>query len=128
MKKILTATLLCLPLLAASARANCLGPVNVNTGANAWCNINIGGCCPGCGKCPSSPWYTYWPYQAYFQVPAPIGGYPFPWWTSPKPPPVPVSPGIPPAAVQGSSYKPETPAPVQPASYYQPAPSYWYGR
>jgi len=128
MKKIVTASLLCLPFLAAPVRANFLGPINIDSGAGAYCNINIG-CGPCCGcKAPASPWYTYWPYQAYFQVPAPLGGYPYPWWTSPKSPPAPVTPGQPSTPVPQSTNLAAPAATVQPASYAPAAPSYWYGR
>jgi hypothetical protein len=79
-------------------------------------NINIA-CtgCPPCGPCGgacgpgagpgTAPWYLYWPYDAYFQVPAPIT---YPFWPAPQ---------VPSAA----------PATLQPAGYYPTGPSYWYG-
>jgi hypothetical protein len=102
-----------------------------------------GGCAPcggGCAPCISfgphvqlGPWYHYYPYDAHFQMPAPVG--PFPNWQSPvagmsegpalsAPPaaaPVPWQPPTPQPAVQPTGY-------VQPAAYYQQVPSYWYGQ
>jgi hypothetical protein len=103
---------------------------------------------PGAGGRPCTvqlgPWYLYYPYEAHFQLPAPVG-YPmspgvgsFPNWQAGAAVPV----GAPSAAPVGApSYVPPTDAPwqppapqplVQPSSYIQPAgyqqpPSYWYG-
>jgi hypothetical protein len=38
-----------------------------------------GGCGSGCGPCGAGPWYSYYPYPAYFQAPPPVG---FPYWPS----------------------------------------------
>jgi len=63
-----------------------------------------------------APWYCYFPYEAHFQAPAPVG--PFPNW----------QPGaMVPAG--GASYAPPVHQPagyVQPVGYSSP-PSYWYG-
>jgi hypothetical protein len=125
MIKRLTATALSLTLLAASARANnWLGPVQVETGGQWHVNVNVGaGCC--CPQVPKSPWYTYFPYQAYVQTPGPTY-YPYP----------------PPAARNGSNGQRPAPEPVpappatgtprpsgfQPVAYYPEAPGYWYGQ
>jgi hypothetical protein len=73
-------------------------------------------CCAPCGPCGgacgpgagpgAAPWYSYWPYDAYFQTPAPMT---YPFWPGPQ---VPAQP----------------PAPVQQTGYHPPGPSYWYGR
>ncbi|MBM4069285.1 MAG: hypothetical protein FJ271_10115 [Planctomycetes bacterium] len=36
------------------------------------------------GQCTLGPWYSYFPYDAYFQTPAPVCGYPN--WPTPFPP------------------------------------------
>ncbi len=71
------------------------------------------------------PWFTYFPYDAYFQTPAPIA--PYPNWPTPFPP----RPLMPPAA----AYQPPPPPvaappgpPVLPVGYYgYQMPGYWYG-
>jgi hypothetical protein len=93
----------------------------------------------GCGGCfQAGPWYTYWPYQAHFQIPSPLG---FPFWPGPTAaagpqflPPAPPPPGPPgtpmpprtggfqPVGYDYSSFQPAG------AYYYGQAPSYWYGR
>jgi hypothetical protein len=75
---------------------------------------------------PAGPWYTYYPYQAHFQTPAPTG---YPYWPGPQTSgPSPMfggnyyqNPNM--NMNQGFSNYPV--APVQPCSYQ--APSYWYG-
>jgi hypothetical protein len=76
------------------------------------------------------PWYLYFPYEAHFQAPAPVG--PFPNWqvgvqvpagpaTYAPPARAPWQPPAPQPLVQPSGY-------IQPAGYsYPQAPSYWYG-
>jgi hypothetical protein len=91
-----------------------------------------GGCCgsgPACGYGPTplDPWYTYYPYNAHFQTPAPTG-YPYG--------PAPQTSG--PAPMFGGTQWQSTPqmAPsmtypagqVMPCGYYQQAPSYWYAQ
>jgi hypothetical protein len=121
MKTFVRACLLALPLLAAStaSRAQAWGlPVQFDAGINAHCNSYWGGANMG----PTAgPWYSYFPYQAHFQTPAPIGGWPY-WPTSaaaarPAPPSLPTT---------GSMYR--GPVGAQPASYQGMAPSYWFGR
>ena len=129
MRTILTATILSLPLLAAPAQAfNCLGPVNVDAGAGGYLNVNFGG--PGAApRFPAAPWYTYFPYPAYFQLPAPVGGYPY-WPAPPVGVAAPTDPHPPPPLSQAP---PRTPPPAppsgfQPVVYDAQVPSYWYGR
>jgi hypothetical protein len=38
-----------------------------------------GGGCSGCGPCGAGPWFSYYPYQNYFQAPPPVG---YPYWPS----------------------------------------------
>jgi hypothetical protein len=73
MKKILWAILLVAPILAwpTQARAFDCGPFSIDTGAKAWFNLRWGNCVIGCGPCQAGPWYLYYPYQAYFNTPAP---------------------------------------------------------
>lgn len=92
-----------------------------------------GGCCGsgpmGCGYGPVAlpPWYTYYPYGAHFQSPAPTG---YPMWPAPQ--------ASGPTPMFGGNYQMPyqqqqqmTPfsypaAQVQPVGYQ--VPSYWYGR
>jgi hypothetical protein len=129
-----------------------LPPVKVDCGAKAWFNVHV----LDWSQCATlGPWYLYYPYQAHFQTPPPIG--PYPNWPSPMlPPPAygprPVVPGLsapgapsvpqmPPAApVQGpggqdaqgpplSYLQPRQQPTMQPVGYfYNPVPAYWYGR
>jgi hypothetical protein len=76
----------------------------------------------GMNMTPVGPWYTYYPYQAHFQTPAPTG---YPYWPGPQ------TSG--PSPLFGGNYQNPNnqgfsnyPA-VQPCGYYQ-APSYWYGQ
>jgi hypothetical protein len=118
MRTLLRAAVLALPLLAtpSALQAWCFPPVKVDCGANFHLNGYVGNC--GFGA-QAGPWYTYFPYNAYFQTPAPVHGWPF--WPAPAGPESvpPVMPNLPsqlPAA-QG----------VRPAGYAAP-PSYWYQR
>src|SRR5207302_9663105 len=69
-----------------------------------------GGCAPGCslggggggggfggggGGGGGAPWYSYWPLEAHFQVPAPTG---YPYWPSPMAPMMPQQSGYNPGA------------------------------
>jgi hypothetical protein len=76
-----------------------------------------GGGCGLCG-CTAGPWYSYWPYDAHFQSPAPTGCFPY-WPSSETAAALPSGGVVPPVAVG------------QPGTYqsvgYQ-APNYWYGR
>jgi hypothetical protein len=79
----------------------------------------------GCGGgCQAGPWYSYWPYEAHFQAPAPTGCYPY-WGGAAYGAPVagqaPATPAAtPPATIKQSGF--ET------ISFGNEAPSYWYGR
>ncbi len=106
-------------------------PAQVNAGFHF--NYNSAGCCATLG-----PWYSYFPYEAHFQMPAPVGLYP--QWPAQFPPPM-----NQPAQPAPGSPIPGTPplrtAPPNPISFQQPAlqpvgyygygywaPGYWYGR
>jgi hypothetical protein len=118
MKPFVRACLLALPLLAASgaSRAQAWGPVVFDAGINAHCNSTWG----GCNTFPKAmPWYCYFPYQAHFQTPAPMGGWPY--WPAAATPPV----MRPPAPSTSLYYSPRS---IQPAAYTGQVPSYWYGR
>ena len=84
------------------------------------CNYVSGGV-----KASLGPWFSYFPYDAYFQMPAPILAYPN--WPSPFPPPPPVMPPAngfqPPPPMPASTVAP----PVQRVGYGYPTPAYWYG-
>jgi hypothetical protein len=110
MKFLLRAAFLALPFLATAslAQASCFPPVKIECGCNAYCNGYIG--CHQFGP-SAGPWFTYFPYNAYFQTPAPIGGWPY--WPS-------ATSAIPPHFT--------APAAVRPAAFYGAPPSYWYER
>jgi len=80
--------------------------------------------CVGNGHCHLGPWYLYFPYEAHFQMPAPVA--PFPNWQAGWAPAY-----VPPAPAP--TWQAPSPQPVlQPSSYVQPVsfpkpPSYWYG-
>jgi hypothetical protein len=97
---------------------------NFGFGVNftVWCKpVSCGPCGGGGGGCaPLAPWYTYWPYEAHFQSPAPLGHYPY-WPTQ-------FGSGGPTMHMptpQGSAGM--APSGFVPAGYSQ-APSYWYAR
>ena len=146
MKTLLGATLLALPLLALSAsdaRAHGqglglgLGPYtaggSITFGVRGWlrpgCDQGPGGFNPGCGHgggygagyggAGVGPWYSYWPMEAHFQVPAPTH---YPYWPAPMTSNVQGMGGYP----QGMGGYPVSPVGYHPAGYYTPAPSYWY--
>jgi hypothetical protein len=100
-----------------------LGLFVVTTRASA-SEVDIGfhaNCIGGGVKATLGPWFTYFPYDAYFQMPAPIA--PYPNWPVPFPAPPP--PMMPPAS--GFQAPPPMAAPpVQPVGYGYPMP-YWYG-
>jgi hypothetical protein len=119
MKRLLWAGALALPLLFLTSEAKAVtinvGGCQVDTGAGIWCNVRpINLYMPTAG-----PWYLYWPYQAYFQVPAP-GVNPY------FPPPMMLPPGFgqPPLAPPPQGYRPPMPAPVAPVPPIQPQ-GYW---
>jgi hypothetical protein len=125
MKAFTRAALVALSLLAmgSAARAGC-PPVKFDAGVNAHLNGYFGKAALGA---QAGPWYSYFPYNAYFQTPAPVGGWPF-WPTTSATAGMPYS-GAPagPAAgpPQSMFYAPRG---IQPVGYGAPAPSYWYGR
>ena len=133
MKRVLWTAVLALPFAAQSARAQqgCVPPVHLNGGITL--NFNLFG---GGGRTQLGPWYQYWPYDAYFQNPPPLGhgtagpsfmtlppqmGTPQQQWSPPNPTPVPPgqSSG---QAIQRSSF--------QTVGYFYngQAPNYWFGR
>ncbi len=117
MKRLLWAAVLALPLfvLPSSAHAFVIGNCDIDTGAKVWCNVKqFNLTMPTAG-----PWYLYYPYQAYFQVPAPgVNPYfPPPMTLPPNFMPPPAAPGAPVPPPQG--YRPPMPTP---AGYYAPAP------
>lgn len=75
-----------------------------------------GGGCGGGGVGNLNAWYTYWPYEAHFQTPAPVG---FPYW-----------PTMSPYDADAASHAPAAPAypGVSPVNYNGGVPAYWYGR
>lgn len=117
MKKTLLLLVLALGLFGVPSRAQAwfhVHPYRVDAGFKIWFNIQ-----PLGPQVQLAPWYTYFPYEAHFQTPAPMGYYPQ-WPNAPAAgmyqPPQP-------------QFAPHAPSPVRPASYYySPAPSYWYGR
>jgi hypothetical protein len=127
MKKLLWTCLLAGPLfmLPSSAQAWCCfccqkQPCNIDCGFSWHFNLNSGGC-----GCQAGPWYSYWPYEAHFQAPAPTGcGYPY-WPGAYGAPvagqaPAAAPMATPPATIKQSGF--ET------ISFGNQAPSYWYGR
>lgn len=85
----------------------------------------------------AAPWYSYFPYDAYFTTPAPVNNYPY-WPGTPTVAQATVVPGVPVPAAPATPVPPAAvpvPAPDgggpvfnQPASYQFQAPSYWYQR
>ncbi len=116
MRKIVWALALALPFLAVPAKAHAWGSSGgFQISFNSSCNKN-----DGCGG--GAPWYTYWPYDAYFQVPA-MSQYPF--WPAPMMSSMHMMPAPAPMAPPGAAH----PAgPHQAVGYYSVWPSYWYGR
>jgi hypothetical protein len=110
------------------------------------CGAGGGGISFGTGGLQAGPWYSYWPYEAHFQVPAPQP-YPFypPPQVSPIPGGLPPGPGYPPPYIpqpqgSGSGTGSGTGSPqgrgsgsvsLQQSAYWttansQAVPSYWY--
>lgn len=57
-------------------------PVEIDAGVNAWFYIRR----PGYNQNNLAPWYLYWPHEAQFQTPAPLGGNFYPHWPRQWPP------------------------------------------
>jgi hypothetical protein len=160
MKRVLWVCVLALPLCAAPNRALAWGeggcclfpPMEIDAGINARFNVHA---LDWATSARMGPWYLYFPYEANFQLPAPVGH--FPNWPAPQvpeaqpgtfvpPPPTLLPPSSPdrksgPAAApaangngpalppQASFYRYQPPTGLRPVSYMSPAvPSYWYGR
>jgi hypothetical protein len=127
MKHMIYAALLALPLLAQPAQADYpqLPPMHLNGGLTL--NFNLFG---GGGRTQLGPWYQYWPHDAHFMYPPPLGpSMPGPsfqtlppqmgpqQWMPPNPTPIPPTTGqAQPPALQRAGY------------FTGEAPSYWYGR
>jgi hypothetical protein len=100
-----------------------LGLMSSAAPAFAWGSpneVDIGfhvNCMSGGMQAHLGPWYSYFPYEVYFQMPAPIA--PYPNWPTPFPP----RPMMPPATGQMA---PPGALPVQPVNYGYQMP-YWYG-
>ncbi|MBY0525299.1 MAG: hypothetical protein K2R98_17970 [Gemmataceae bacterium] len=165
MKKLLLAASLALPFAlfgaskaSAGGCCDCAPPPTYKVGISLgicfkpWFGCDRGGgkgCCgsgpAGCGYGPVSagPWYSYYPYGAHFQTPAPTGfpGWPGPQVSGPTPlfgsnqwiQPSPMMGGYPTYQAQSPGYYQQAPMgypmnPVQPVNYQGQAPSYWYGQ
>jgi hypothetical protein len=142
MKTLLRASLLVIPFFAVPSLARATFLPSCQFEAGFGCRFNNTGMKGGCGGCVAGPWYSYFPYNAYFQTPAPVFGWPY----LPPQPATPVpAPQVPPPQANGKEPKmpqqpqpqPQQPQPqsryfppreVQPVGYFAPAPSYWYGR
>jgi hypothetical protein len=136
MKKLFAIALLALSLGATVARANntiCISMPSCAYRVEAGCNFHFRILPLEPNASQLGPWYLYWPMEAHFVTPAPIG---YPYWPnpmtlpsmalggpgSPATPPVPPAPGVVPAIPQ-----PPAPAPtLKPVGYTIPA--YWYDR
>ncbi|HYV36882.1 MAG TPA: hypothetical protein VE988_14330 [Gemmataceae bacterium] len=114
MKRILWTALLALPFCAQSAQAQ----INIS---HSWhhpgvppISVNLNGPCldfrlfAGGGRTQLGPWYQYWPYEAHFQSPAPMGIGGGPYMMT-----------LPPQFGQGSGMQYGTPVPVGPPQYAQ---------
>lgn len=117
MRKFLWVTAVAMPLLFAPSQAHAWGwgggcfPCGVGIDAGAHFNVynvNTG------FIASAAPWYTYYPYEAYFQVPAPYPSYPY--WvgsSSIAVSPAPVLPAVPiPPTVPGGQLPPPIPGPA----------------
>jgi hypothetical protein len=143
MKRMLWMAVLAVPLAAAPAQAqvfhqNPVPPMNLNGGVTLNFNLFAGG-----GQTQLGPWYRYWPHEAHFVVPPPIGpGMPGPGFMTLPPE---MGPVLAPQQQQQQQqqqqpWTPPAPTPVRPGGTQQSAftpvgyfsttqaPSYWYGR
>lgn len=115
MKRLLRSGLLLLGLLGLPVSASAAGwhlPYRVDTGFKAW--FHVYKVDPQAAAQPTAPWYLYYPYNGYFQTPAPVGGnYPH-WQTQPNLVP---SPAVmaPPGEAAGVGNAPGLPENLSPA-------------
>jgi hypothetical protein len=92
-------------ILAVPAQAQAWGlPVKIDAGINARFNVYWSDQL----QQPLAPWYLYWPMEAHFQAPAPVGGIQFPNWPS-QWPPAPPAKADEKAAPPGGALEPELP-------------------
>jgi hypothetical protein len=80
MRKLFWVVCLATVLLPAEAYAWGVPPYEIDAGVNCWFNIRRLD-----AQAQAAPWYTYWPHEAHFQLPAPITS-PYPSWPQPWPP------------------------------------------
>jgi hypothetical protein len=83
--------------------------------------------CDPCGCNPAlyaAPWYLYYPYDAHFQVQAPLGHYPY--WPPAMSPEGPFQTAWGAGCCPGGCPGGQAPMPYQPVGYY-PQPGYGYG-
>lgn len=140
-------------LLPGSASAWFPPPLKIDAGFNVWFNVHHYG---QQYHTHAGPWYLYFPHEAHFQVPAPVGGF-YPNWPHQWPPQqqprkeepkssdsrnnnAPTQPAINPYGAPrpytsplglsptGSPIAGPRPLPQRSTAHYQPAPSYWYSR
>jgi hypothetical protein len=140
MRRMLWMAVLVVPLAAAPVQAQeCVPPMNLNGGIVLNFNLFAGG-----GQTQLGPWYRYWPHEAHFAVPPPLGpGMPAPSFMTTGPamgPALQPGPAQPPVGPGQQQWTPPAPTPVRPGgtqqSAFRPvgyfsttqAPSYWYGR
>jgi hypothetical protein len=144
---------LAVPLCASSAQAQFftphpLPPAKLDGGITLNFNLFAGG-----GMTQLGPWYQYWPYNAHFVLPPPLGpSMPGPGFLTLPPSMMGPPPGMmgQPPGIMGQpptgnppGWTPPAPTPFSPVpngptqrttfqpvgySYYGQAPSYWYGR
>ena len=125
--KALLRAMLALPFLTVASFAHATGLPSFQFQAGFGCNYSS----PGAGGKPvAGPWYTYFPYNAYFQTPAPGYGWPYLPQQAAQPVPAPQHNDGPkmPQKPQGQAGHFPSNQEVQPVGYFAPAPSYWYGR
>jgi hypothetical protein len=134
MKKLLAAVLLSVPFFAVPSTAWAWGgfslsvpgcPLKFEAGANAYVR-----CTDSCNAPQAGPWYLYWPLEAHFGPPAPTG---YPFWPSNMtlPPNGGHGHAMPPPGMMPPMQNPPVPMQqgnVQPVSYRNPLPNYWYSK
>jgi hypothetical protein len=121
MSKWLIASLLVLPLVA-------VVPAHAFGGCPGGHKFSFSFCVDVGKTCQAGPWYLYWPYEAHFTTPPPVGGC-YPYW--------PAGGGYAEygAPLGAQTLTPPTgggiphqPASVIPTGAFMQAPNYWYGR